>query len=74
MADAPYTQITRTQVNQWNEQLQTAQAGVLFTVRWLATDTVFKVFVPGEPPLPADVDRAILARGAVEDQYAKLGK
>lgn len=74
MADAPYTQLSRIEINKWSEPLQTAQAGVSVTVRWLATDTIFKVFVPGDPPLPADVDRAILARGAVEDQYAKLGK
>lgn len=74
MTGPAYTQISRITLNHWEEALQAAVPGVMFTVRWNATGTILKVFVPGEPPAPDAVDKAIRAAGAVDDEYAKLGE
>lgn len=68
-----YTILSRSQVNQWDDQLQRAETGWKIAVRWEATSTVFSVFVADRNYTPDQVDAAIRAAGAKDEQIETLG-
>lgn len=68
-----YRIISRTHVNQWNDQLQAAVAGWELKALWIATGTVIPIFLPDTQYTPENIDRLIRAAGELDSQVHALG-
>ena len=66
-APKPYSILTETHENRWNEQLQTVQSGWKVTAQWLDTGTIIPVFVPDSADLVSTADALIRQQGAQID-------
>lgn len=75
MSDTPstYAILTKTHVNQWDNDLRTAVPGWQLQVKWNATSQVIPVFIPDSQYTPDQVNARILAAGAKDEAISNLG-
>lgn len=69
-----YTIVSASQINRWDQQLQTAVEGWQLDVRWNRTGHILRVFVPLDQYNVTNVDTMIRQAGALDDEVSALGK
>lgn len=65
--------LSKTHVNRWNQNLQTAEPGWDIKALWVSTGTTIPVFVPDSQYTAENVDQAIRHLGALDERVHALG-